>query len=294
MTTLNQLREDIALAYGDPFMISLKEPTLLTLINRSARDLVNSGWLLPQEHSENIELLPNEYEYDVPARFAYIKEIRIGDMTADNAATTDSGTNLGAAISDTTGTTVTVGDSSIFAVNDLIQVDSEIFLVTAVPTSTTLTVTRGYFSTTAATHDNGTDVDRPLADVIYDTIVPRAYWRLKLQTGGANDTTSALGSRPQIVFRSGYFSFTAGTPIQLVGQKRPSTYSDGSDTIDHHMESFLVERTTAFCARFLHAQGNSPHMDAIYRESFGVSEEFLKRHPAEFRVRPNSTRVPGR
>ena len=230
----------------------------------------------------------------MPAQFAYIKELRLGSVTASNADTVDSGTNLDAAISDTTGTSVTVEDSSIFAVNDLIQVDSEIFLITAVPTSTTLTVTRGYFSTTAATHDNASDVERPLANVIYDTVIPRAYWRLKLQTGGANSTTAALGSRPQIVFLSRYFSFTAGTPLQIVGQKRPNTYSLGTDTIDHHMESFLVERATAFASRFLFGQGNSPHMDTIYREAYGASEQFLRLHPAEFRVSPSSTRVPER
>jgi len=294
MTTVNEIREDIALAVGDPMMERIKEPTILTFVNRASRDLINSGWLLPQEHSENIELLSNEWEYDVPARFAYIEEIRIGDMSVDNASTVDSGTDLGAAISDTTGTTVTVGDSSIFAVNDLFQVDSEIFLVAVVPTSTTLTVSRGYFSTTAATHDNGTDVYRPLADIVYDYVIPRAYWDMKLQTGGANDTTAALGSRAQFVFHSGYFSFTPGTPIQIIGQKRPSVYTAGSDTLDFHVESFLVERASAFAARFLYAQGDHQHLDAVYRQSMAMSEQFLRLHPQEFRVRPSSTRVPGR
>jgi hypothetical protein len=275
-------------------MVRVTEPVLLTFINRAARDLINSGWLLPQEHAENIELFTTEYEYDVPARFAYIKEIRVGDLTAGNADTLDSGTDLGAAIADTTATTITVGDSSIFTVNDLIQVDDEIMLVTAVPSSTTLTVTRGYFSTTAATHDNSTDVDRPNANTIFDTIVPRAYWHLKLQTGGANTTTAALGSRPQIIFNAALFSYTAGTPLQIVGQKRPSTYSAGTDTLDAQMESFVVERATAYAARFLFAQGDHPHLDTVYRQSWAVSSHFLSLHPAEFRVRPNSTRVPGR
>lgn len=275
-------------------MVQVLEPQLLVFINRAAKDVINSGWLLPQEHSENVELLSNEYEYDVPARFAYIKEIRIGDKTADNASTVDSGTDLGAAISSTTAVTITVGDSSIFTVNDLIQVDSEIMLVTAVASSTTLTVTRGYFSTTAATHDNSSDVDRPLAGLTFETIVPRAYWSFKLQTGGANTTTAALGSRPQIVFNSDFFNFTAGTPLQLVGQKRPATYSAGTDTVDAQMESFLIERATAYAARFLYAQNGAAHLNRVYQESLSLSAAFLARHPAEFRVRASSTRVPGR
>jgi hypothetical protein len=294
MSTVNYHRQDIALNVGDPLMTRVTEPLLLTFINRASRDLINSGWLLPQEHAENIELLADEFEYDVPARFAYIKEVRIGDNIIGDSATIDSGVDLGAAVADTTTTTITVGDSSIFTVNDLIQVDDEIMLVTAVPTSTTLTVTRGYYSTTAATHDNGTDVYRPNADMVFDSIVPRAYWRLKLQTGGANTTTAALGSRPQLVFNAYYFSFTAGRPLQIVGQKRPSTYSAGSDTLDAQMESFIVERATAYAARFLFAQGDHPHLNQVYRESWGVSSHFLSLHPAEFRVRPSSTRVPGR
>jgi hypothetical protein len=294
MSTVNVHREEIAYNVGDPMLDKIKEETLLVFINRAARDVINSGWLLPQEYAENVELIQNQFEYDVPARFAFIQMIRIGDATADNAATVDSGTNTAEAL-DATETDVEVVDASIFAVNDLIQVDSEIMLVTAVDTSTDiLTVTRGYFSTTAATHDTATDVERPHSNTAFDYIIPRAYWRLKLQTGGANTTTAALGSRPQIVFDSVLFSFTGGTPLQIVGQKRPSVYTQGSDTLDAQMESFIVERATAYAARFLFAQGDHPHLNQVYHDSMNNSAAFLVRHPAEFRVKPSSTRVPGR
>jgi hypothetical protein len=293
MPTVDLHRTEIAYNVGDPFMERVNRDLLLTFINRAATDLVNSGWLLPQEHSEGTELLDNEYEYDVPARFAYIKEIRLGDKSVGNADTVDTGTELGAAIADTTTTSVTVDDGTIFAVNDLIQVDDEIMLVTAI-SSNTLTVTRGYFSTTAATHSDGASILRPLSDIVYDYIVPRAYWRLKLQTGGANTTTAAMGSRPQLIFHSGYFSFTASTPLQVIGQRRPTSVYANTDTLDSQMESFIVERATAYAARFLYAQGGAPHLDNVYRESMATSEQFLRLHPSEFRVKPSSTRVPGR
>lgn len=61
-----------------------------------------------------------------------------------------------AAFADTSGTTLTVGDSSSFDVGDVVKVDSEYMLVTASPPSaTTVTVARGYAGTTAATHSSG-------------------------------------------------------------------------------------------------------------------------------------------
>ena len=219
----------------------------------------------------------------------------MGDQTRGNASTLATGVLLDE-VGDITDsqTSFTVDDGTIFAINDLIQLDDEVMLVTGIATDV-LTLIRGYFSTTAILHLNNVSIDRPNAGTVFDTVIPRAYWRLKLQTGGANTTTAARGSRPQLIFHSTLFSFVAGTPLQVVGQRRPTTvYTAGSDTIDAHMESFIVERATAYAARFLFAQGNSPHLNQVYRESMITSAEFLIRHPQEFRVKPNSTRVPGR
>ena len=58
---------------------------------------------------------------------------------------------LGAAIT-VGGTTLTNTTASTLAVNDVVLVEQEFMLVTACPTSTTNTVTRGYQSTTAVAH----------------------------------------------------------------------------------------------------------------------------------------------
>lgn len=57
-----------------------------------------------------------------------------------------------AALTDTTGTTVTVADTTIYSVNSVIQIDTEAMVVVALATGTTLTVRRGQRGTTAATH----------------------------------------------------------------------------------------------------------------------------------------------
>ncbi len=53
------------------------------------------------------------------------------------------------------GTTLTNTTASTLAVNDVVRVEDELMLVTALPTTTTSTVTRGHLSTTAVTHVTG-------------------------------------------------------------------------------------------------------------------------------------------
>ena len=295
---VSELIDEVSLHIHDPASAEVTRGQHLIFLNGATRDLTNSGWLLEIQHAENIELLDNNFEYDVPAGFAYVKELRLGDQTQGNAATADSGVNTDEAL-DSSETGIDVEDAAIFNVNDLIQVDSEIMLVTALDSSSaqeTLTVTRGYFSTTAASHDTASDILRPLADTTYDYVVPRAYWRDKLQSGGRNDTTAALGSRPQFVFDSAYFSFTPGTPLQVVGQRRPTVYTQEADTLDAGMESFLRERTVVFAARFASLGGSAVAnmRRVIGQEALALSEQFLRLHPQEFRVAPNSTRIKGR
>ena len=295
---VSELLEELSQHLADPSMKLINSRQLLVFANSAARDLINSGWLLPIEHAENIELLSNEYEYDVPTNFAYIKEIRIGDQTYGNASTVDTGTEMAEAL-DATETAIDVDDGSIFTVNDLMQVDDEVMLVTAIATNT-LTVTRGYFSTTAATHLDNANILRPLADTVFDFLVPRAYWRMKIQTGGSNTTTAALGSRAQVVFNARYFSFTAGTPLQFVGQRRPTLYTALTATLDFHIESYIRERAMAYAQRYASAvMGGGVPEDVnvrrnIAREGMANSEVFIRLHPQEFRVAPGSTRVPGR
>lgn len=78
-------------------------------------------------------------------------------------------TTLSAAITTTSATSLTVTSASGFpAVGTyLVQIDSELLLVTAGQGTTTWTVTRGVGGTTAATHTNGTAVDWQRTRVLY-------------------------------------------------------------------------------------------------------------------------------
>ena len=289
---VNAAREQLADAIGDPLMVKVNRDHLLNFVNRASRDLRNSGWYLPVEPAL-VGLESDIYEYDVPSRFAYVSHLRIGDLSFDNASFQDTGfdttTDPGA-----TGTTVGVGDGSIFVVNDHIQLENEVVLITAIATNT-LTIRRAQFGTTAAAHAVGVDVRRPMTDVDYDEIIPRAYWRMVPATGGMTAAQAARGSRPLFVFNEDYFRFTAETPFQVNGQRRPTeTYSSG-DTLDDHIESFLLDRATVYATQFMRAQPDAiGDLSNISREAWARSEQFLRLHPQEFRMKPNSTRVPSR
>lgn len=79
-------------------------------------------------------------------------------------------TTLAAAITDTSGTSITVTSSASFpAAPFIIGIDTECLLVTNV-SGTTWTVTRGYESSTAATHLNGAAIYHDISAAEADAI----------------------------------------------------------------------------------------------------------------------------
>lgn len=90
--------------------------------------------------------------------FSRLNKLPVGsqDFLITNDKFRPRSANLNAAFSDTSNTAATFADATIFDVGDVIQVDNELMLVTAITNSTTLAVTRGYASSTAATHTNAT------------------------------------------------------------------------------------------------------------------------------------------
>lgn len=59
-------------------------------------------------------------------------------------------------LADGSGTTLTVADAYQYQVNELIKIESEVVRVTAIASSTTLTIVRGYAGTTGAAHSSKT------------------------------------------------------------------------------------------------------------------------------------------
>ena len=117
---------------------------------------------------------------------------------------------LDGAMSDTTGTTLTY-ESGLFSSEEenllgngaLVEVDQELMLVTAANTSTrTLTVSRGYAGTTAATHADSTNVfinptfpRKSVFDAVADNIV-RLYPSLYNVTTTNVTSTSTYAEVP--------------------------------------------------------------------------------------------------
>lgn len=66
--------------------------------------------------------------------------------------------SLTAAMSDTTSTTVTVADTTMYNVRWPIEVDQETMVVRSITNSTTMVVERGAYGSTAATHSNGASI----------------------------------------------------------------------------------------------------------------------------------------
>lgn len=93
--------------------------------------------------------------YSWPTRYRAVKLTCLAGYSYE----VESAGTLGGAISDTTGTSVTMTAGHSVEPGDTLKIDSEQFEVTAVATNT-LTVTRGINGTTAATHANGATVSR--------------------------------------------------------------------------------------------------------------------------------------
>ena len=103
-------------------------------------------------------------------------------------------TTLGAAITTTDGTSITVSSSAGFPnVDFIIAIDTEVMLVTNV-SGTTWTVTRGYESSTAATHLNGATVYHNISAGEADSIALKAPLASPTFTGTPAAPTAAAGT----------------------------------------------------------------------------------------------------
>ena len=98
------------------------------------------------------------------------KAVQLGTSTSYQADGSTS--NLLDEALDASETAVDVDYGAGFSANDLIKVDDEIMKISSISTNT-LTVVRGYHNTTAATHDNNTQIYE--LDVITDGFVISYY-----------------------------------------------------------------------------------------------------------------------
>lgn len=201
---VSDLYAECALHTHDVAYAELSTSNWISFIASAARDMRSSGWLIRLEDDESLSATSNQYEYDVPASFAYIETLYL--------------------------------EESI----------------------------------------NGTSV--------YTHQMPRAHWEIRLN-GGA----------PTIYFLS-LNELVPDKHIKIIGQKRPTIYTSGSETIDPGAESFLRERALYFGFRFLGAGLSelARWRQAMSSQCFVTSETMLRRHPQEFRALPSAVEIPGR
>ena len=101
-----------------------------------------------------------------------LKAVQLGSQVSYQSSGDPIPKNLLNEALDTTETAVDVDEGGQFSVNEMIQIDDEIMLITAISTNT-LTVTRGYRDTTAATHAEDSEIKT--INVVSDGIVISYY-----------------------------------------------------------------------------------------------------------------------
>ena len=75
MTTATEVADRIAYRIHDKDEAELTAADYLTFFNDAVEDLSAAGWVLPLT-AATVAQVTSTYEYDVPATFAYIKEVR--------------------------------------------------------------------------------------------------------------------------------------------------------------------------------------------------------------------------
>lgn len=75
MLTVEELANEIALHIHDTNNAEFTPAHILTFINSAARDYRSSGWFLPADVDETIEVVANTQEYAIPLPFANLKDV---------------------------------------------------------------------------------------------------------------------------------------------------------------------------------------------------------------------------
>lgn len=206
---VQDLIEEAALHAHDETFAELSLPNWLMFAGSASRSLRGKGWLIQAEDDATLITANTDWEYEVPAGFAYIHEILLED---------------------------TVQGVSV-----------------------------------------------------YTMVLPQAYWA---PTGVIRLNSSGVP----------IFSFTNRSLLlpdrhmKVVGQKRPTVYSDIAQTVDAGTEAFMLERMLYYAFRYLGVGGSdlSRWRQTMSQQSWGSSEALLHNHPQEFRVLPDGVSVPGR
>ncbi len=81
MPTVLDVVDSIMDSIRGPDAVEITIPQVQQFINDAVYEARSSGWLLPMEDDESLTFAANTYEYNVPADFAYVYELRVEDDT---------------------------------------------------------------------------------------------------------------------------------------------------------------------------------------------------------------------
>jgi hypothetical protein len=322
VSTVNDIREDIANHLHDPLMVRVQAYQLLEFINAASHDARSKEWLLLLD-DETLLLASSTYEYDVPASFAYIHEVWLESATGGRfderilrnqwrlllVGTTPALVFDGDLFTITAGRNLklvghqrpTEYTASVAGVNEVQRVSHD-------GTGGTFTLSFGG-QTTAAINWNASAADVKSALEALSSVVsvdasggalPTAVEITFTDPGAQNvaemteDDSSLTGD-------------TVGVTIATVTQGRLAS-GTGASSIDTGMEAFIRERALSYAARYLArlipsvadavAEGVVADEGARYselvQESWLKSENLLQERGVEYRLHPKSRVVPGR
>jgi len=115
-------------------------------------------------------------------------------------------------------------------------------------------------------------------------------------------------SKAKLMFKPTYWGPTPGRTLKIIGQQRPSRLSGDTTTVEDGMIGYIRNAAVAKAIGYLSmvpVEGDDPEIlarrVAVINQRIAVAnlkaqtaERMLARHPAEFRVRAGSRRVPNR
>lgn len=168
-------------------------------------------------------------------------------------------TTLGAGVTDTTGTTLTVASNADMSAGDFVMIDNELMEVVSTSTTTGATVVRGSRGSTAATHSNGALVR---IGVVWGN--HEVMQRLNSALGSAYPSMYATIDDTTEVIASDTYEYDIPMNCERLVRVEIETGTDGVYLIDRQW-SMQDKDTVLIEDAALHATGNTIRMVGIGR-----------------------------
>ena len=159
----------------------------------------STGWLTPvisSNYWKNIECVVCEEIDSDDDQNRFLLSVCVADYTLISASTVNEGGGDGGGLSSAE-VTLTVVSSSFYKPGDIVKIEDELCLVEAVPSSTSLTLRRGFLWTTGASHADGQAVN-----IVDSDIFSKVFINKELRA----NSDAGLSSQLQTLYMWGGFA----------------------------------------------------------------------------------------